>query len=315
LNPDVVNAVGELSTVDPSVALNRAYAKFKEKALGEASSSLGAFAAEGREALGMVRNRIHSLYRGYKDLRRGDFNGFANRFGLNARRVNKRLTRYDPSKKWLRNPRDTADFVGSAWLEYWFGWAPMVGDIYGALEVLEQPLPWGKFKGSGRHYQSSYWNPAWYYPIVVTTRNVIGQVGAEVQVVNGNQFLRSQVGLQNPFAVAWEVIPFSFFVDWCFDVGDWISSYTDFFGCSVEQAYHTVFTVGKQTWEYNFHDIGLQKSDFEGFHMKRNASMYRPVPNMNLTANLGQSLTRTASSLALLTGITAPDRSSRRLRL
>lgn len=54
-----------------------------------------------------------------------------------------------------------------------------------------------------------------------------------MRVTNPNFALANQLGLINPGTVAWEIVPFSFLVDWFIPVGAWLNSFTDILGYDV----------------------------------------------------------------------------------
>lgn len=43
------------------------------------------------------------------------------------------------------------------------------------------------------------------------------------------------LGFNNPFAVAWELIPYSFVIDWLIPIGDWLKGINEFSGLTVSQ--------------------------------------------------------------------------------
>lgn len=62
---------------------------------------------------------------------------------------------------------------------------------------------------------------------VKVTRKVTTSYVLEYDVVNGASDLLQRFGLQNPAEILWEVMPWSFVVDWFLPVGDWIRSFNN----------------------------------------------------------------------------------------
>lgn len=267
-------------------AFNRAYAKFKDKAVGD-NASIGVFAAEMRESLGMITGRALSLYRAAKNLKQGKLDRAIRDLGVKPKRKHKGKSDIRP------------EAAAETWLEYWFGWKPFVSDFFSTAEAMSKPLPGGIYHAGAadtcndivdhdgmKHYRH---------------RKIYARVGAEVYLENPNEFLLQSLGLANPASVAWELIPFSFLVDWLTGAGSYLESYTDFYGCSVINPYYTAY--GKfehQQVPYHWNYTGGPMTA-RGFGVKRYASLYQPVPNLQITANLKQSLTRTATAVSLLT--------------
>lgn len=65
------------------------------------------------------------------------------------------------------------------------------------------------------------------------------RLSANVGVSNPSLFKVSSEGLTNPLEIFWEVVPFSFVIDWCVNVGDLIAAMDDFVGVTLSDAYVT----------------------------------------------------------------------------
>lgn len=269
-------------------ARNRAYAELVEAVNGE-ESNLGTFAAEWRESFGMLGKRFFGLYKAYSLLRKGKFRKALNALGVSPKRKH-------------RNKYESAVHEASGlWLEYWFGWSPMLNDIHGAMVQLTQPLPQGvRQRGRGRdsqyrHQVNTYFftGTKWYDCRV--------QTGARFSLSNPNLYLLSQLGIINPATVLWEIIPFSFLVDWVFNVSSFIASFSDFAGLDYQDTYttETVRRTTRDTWKPE--TPGLLHEEL--VWMIRRTNLLRPLPNTQILANLGVSKTRAASAAALFGGI------------
>lgn len=266
---------------------NRAYGKFRDAAYGS-NSQLGVFFAEWKQSFGMVSQRALGLATAARHLTNGRF-----RQALNALSVS-------PKRKHRNKVSNTANEASGLWLEYWFGWSPSISDIYNSLEETVTPLPVGYFEGgaTSRDVRIAYggWKEKYTYQ-----RAIRHKVGGTVRVTNPNLFLFNQLGLVNPASIAWELIPFSFLVDWVSDVGSYVESFTDFVGVEVQAPWssHRLKFHDESDW-FDWHIVGPPATVF-GYASIRKTSIARPLPNMQITANLGQSLTRTASAVSLLT--------------
>jgi hypothetical protein len=111
--------------------------------------------------------------------------------------------------------------------------------------VLSAIPPSQKVRGRGRCFDPftvRTGNLVTYYSEVIKY-NCFVECGAEVFVSNPNTALANQMGFINPAAVAWELVPFSFLVDWFLPVGDFLNSFTDLLGHSVHYPYTTTKRV------------------------------------------------------------------------
>lgn len=204
-----------------TLARNKAYEKLKDELLSNAQ--IGASLAEHDQASKMISSRARQLLDLAKALKKRDFKGAAKALGV-------------PHKSRPKDP--TIKTFGNLWLEYHFGWEPLVQDIHEGLQVLTQPV---KTLWTRERYSEPY-------NITLLTNNghpykLFGKCGSSMQagisVDNKNVVLANGLGLLNPAAVAWELVPYSFVLDWYVNIGQVISSMTDFYGLSLVNPYHT----------------------------------------------------------------------------
>lgn len=272
-------------------ARNKAWDKLVNN-MRSGPANLGTTIAEWNESLGMITKRASQLYRGYRHLRRGNFRDFLREFNIGPKRKHKNMR---------RNPVNQAS---SLWLEYSFGWKPLTKDIYDAAQAISQPVPGGRFSGSGREtfrssasdeYDTNQMGQSW-------NTDGVCKMGAFVTVVDPNAYLAQQMGVANPLLIAWEVVPFSFMVDWVFDVGTFLGALTDFLGCEISKAYTLYYAKGfvKTSWKYNFDPVTTRVVSGQVAVYKRRTGLDFPTPNFSFQANIGQSLTRAANAVSLL---------------
>lgn len=137
---------------------------------------------------------------------------------------------------------------GSKWLELRYGWLPFVGDIHDAASKLiedaqNKPLPF-----SGRGYLSYPCTANSSYSMSFGFPNKFRgtwEHKAEVKVfllpaASRFEKLAGWTSL-NPVSIAWELLPYSFVVDWVVDVGGYIRN------LETSVAYRNRFVNGYQT--------------------------------------------------------------------
>lgn len=292
-----VGALGYLGTRERSVAINKSWSRLMESIKGD-TSELGTTAAEGREAFEMVGKRAMGLFRAYRYLRGGNF-----RRALNELSV-------DPKRKHRSKTRNAAHEASALWLEYWFGWSPTVNDMHNTALVLASEPILAQVRATGSSRVSL--PPATtvvdsggdYRRVCTESGFVLMKQGCTVEVENPNLFLGNRLGLINPASIAWELVPFSFVVDWFVKFGDCLSGFTDLAGLRVTKPYSTMFVKTRCEGIY-----GRQTPTTIPAHIAwpscigqhRQTSLLRPVPLIPKISYFGTSTTRAATAVSLLT--------------
>lgn len=203
-----INTSGAPSYVPVAVHLSDLLDKWKNTDL-----NLGVSLGEGKESLSMVADRLLSLARAARSLKKGNLGGALREIGpvpKGARvRAQQSLTHKDPS---------------SAFLELHLGWSPLIQDIYSGLNIDPPKAVGHKFKSKrklGTPRGITYANPD-VRPFSTIVENIC-QDRLVCRVLNTPTFY-DRFGLNNPYAIAWELVPFSFVVDYFLPIGDTISA-------------------------------------------------------------------------------------------
>lgn len=245
-------------------AQDRAYQRFVSEIRGE-SSQLAVGLAEGRQSLGMISSRALQLVRVARSIKQLRFAEAAWELGWEAkqtsrtewtmRKVASTKQRRALRRRWLKTKVVKLDFRKNAktfannWLEFSFGWLPLVQDIYTSVDVLQRQYPSTSLRG--RATLRSVWPrvtsniPGVYYSTRITSYEAKAQIKATATISNPNLFRANQLGLVNPMTVAYELIPFSFVLNWFVNVEEFLNGYTDFTGVNLTNPFRSAF--GKAT--------------------------------------------------------------------
>lgn len=262
---------------------NRAYARFREKVVGE-TAELGAAFAEWKDSLDMIYQWVVQITRIYDGVRSGNPNKFARALGFKPKEGTTRTLGKGFSAKWL---------------ELNFGILPLMGDIHGAMSALTQPLPFGPAKGTATSYKRRFIKDQ-YNNIRTHDVKVRHKVQADVYLVNPNLFLMNQLGILNPLAIAWELVPFSFFVDWFVDVGSFLGSFTDWAGLELRNPCASHHCRYRDTVQLGASYYTYEEQTAFGVALVRKASIPRPIPTLQFNGNLETSLKRAANAVSIL---------------
>jgi hypothetical protein len=132
--------------------------------------------------------------------------------------------------------------AGAIWLEYHFGWSPLIQDIYTGIDILQHPFSAKKVFASARTVRvNEFFNDnVNYYTRATETVTVNCRLGCEFRVTNPNLWRANQLGMINPAALAWELVPFSFVVDWFVPVSSFLNSFTEWVGLTVDSKWTTL---------------------------------------------------------------------------
>jgi hypothetical protein len=254
--------------------VNRVYAGFMAKAKG-VSAQLGATLGEYRQSSRMVASRATQLW------------NFTKRLHKRWKRTKKRRGKYTTYEK------EFSDY----WLEYSFGWSPLLGTMHSAYKRMCSPPPlFQRVEKSGKIQQEIGYS----YPGGTTSKGdytIRLKMFGTVFIRNPNVALLADLGLLNPAAVAWEITPWSFVADWIFDFSSMINSWSDGFGREFIRTGQSIVQTG--SWLYQDDGIGTSVCESVIAQRKAGGSLPQPLPNLALLDNIGSSLRRAANALAL----------------
>lgn len=244
-------------TKSSQIAYNRAYAKAQDSVTSGSQASLGAAIFESRQSLAMITNRLLQAARGYRYLRQGQFRNFLYTYGIEAKGPHRR-------KIWNK-PKEASGL----WLEYWFGWAPTLSDIFSACEVLSSDWKSQDVKVFARGLDGENYTSvsASAGNIQKTTMTINVMLRGQYVISNPNLRLAQDLGLANPISIAWELIPFSWFADWFGNIGQVLGSLTDSFGTQWNGQSTTRYAVGK-----THHEMWITGGDYCTFDVEYHAA-------------------------------------------
>jgi hypothetical protein len=197
-------------------ARNKAYANFKDKVYDDAQ--LGVDFAESRSSLSMIASSCTTLVKAANQIRKLDFLGAAQTFRM----------------KFIPKGVSVRKSFANNWLEYYFGWTPLIGGIFDSIEVLNNPVKQFTKQTGGSHRDLNLDLTTdfgdWKRIRTGGIRFSSFQGGTIRAITDRGLHSLDQFGLLNPAGILWELVPFSFVVDWFANVGQVLSSFSDFAG-------------------------------------------------------------------------------------
>lgn len=197
--------------------------------------------------------------------------------------------------------RNDHNLVANKWLEYRYGWTPMLSDID---NLINKPLghPSMRISASGtRQAFTQFQHPNRgdiedYY--VRVRRNASCYVSPrDVAMVTAQQYGISNIGL-----TAWELVPYSFVADWVLDVGGYLEHLGALSGLDVHLACQSREVITKSV-----RITPATKTFSQGTHIQNTKTGSRSLglpsyPNPLVPSN-GLNLNRFFDAAALLKGL------------
>jgi hypothetical protein len=232
-----------LSTCPGSIydsAVSALEADAKSKALSKArdmKANVAVALGEGRQTVRMITDTANRLGRSYRAFRKGHFGRAAKELGISK-----------PTKS-----------AANHWLEYSYGWMPLLSDVKGLAELAAQHVGLGgRQKRFSVHAQSVFSKPGqmiqnptapcnyahgelvgyfWQYDFTAT-----GRCGLllELDVTTAALAAQTGFGLTDPLLLAWELTPFSFVFDWFIDVGTYLENIGALQGLKVLDGFYSI---------------------------------------------------------------------------
>jgi len=214
------------SLVNESVvkALNR---------LNNDKAQIGIMFGEAKRTFSLLADSSFQLLNAYRAARKGNWSGVQHILGLKKKQVL------------------SGQFPANRWLEYQYGWKPLLSDLHDTYKAFRSMLETHSFlltAGGKSEKQAEYestWSGTgqpkvrkeWVGSQVARTR-----LTAEIDSPRWRQ--ASQFGVINPLSVAWELVPFSFVIDWFMPIGNALEAMTARAGLKFVGGHTTVVSGG-----------------------------------------------------------------------
>lgn len=267
--------------------------------VGDRKVNYGESLGESRATVKHLAQSASTLARAVLAARKGNWKGAARALGLTPKRFKSGVS---PAERWL---------------EYQYGWLPLMGDIYDTAELLKKGFRESK-------------------PIMSEVRNLkdFHQLTAKAEPANSSDALYGnstisyrakvyfsiddstlnrlgQMGLINPLEVAWALVPFSFVVDWFMPVGNMMEALSARCGVDFIDGYYGTRVNGHYTqknWLSSLQvvthrfavDTRHTRCDFSAYRRERMTGF--PVPGLYFKSPF--SSTHLTSALALVRQLT-----------
>lgn len=220
-------------------AANKSLSKLLERAQIDLSANLAQDVAQYGQTVRLIRKNINRIVGSVRALKRGNFKSAISHLWSGQHHSKNSGRRLSLSRTLAEN-----------WLELQYGWKPLLKDIEGAMRslaayVARDPVVWVA-RGSGTDRSTEIKKIVIQGhdvgTMVIKTKTVV-KTGLRYKIVDHQKAFLSQTGFTNPINLAWEVIPFSFVLDWFLPIGPYLEKLSAFDGMEFVDGFQTSYTI------------------------------------------------------------------------
>ena len=181
-------------------AINRARTECLLK-LKDAKVNLGVTIAESKRTVNMVVDSATTMWKLLNAVKKGNFGYVSKTLGPKS--------------------------ISNGYLQWQYGWKPLAADIKGAFDEAERHTSVGQLLTAKRTIRDSpelEFNNSSF----VGGGSVDCAYKCQITARLSDAFLSraNSIGLVNPASLAWELVPFSFVVDWSLPIGNYLEALT-----------------------------------------------------------------------------------------
>lgn len=236
---------------DPSHIVGASYIaerRLREKTSGMAVNLAQAF-GERKQTAKLISNSSERLFQAMHAIKKGNLKLAADKLGIGQVKLYNRFGR-----QVGHSPNREID-VGNVWLEYKYGWKPLMQDIKGSIDLLtrKMTLPDGmRVSATGRAYEENR-PPPGNYPKWSQLKTTLCKLAFTFKLEDEADLIASASGVNNPALLAWELIPYSFVWDWLMPVGDYLERLTAYDGFKLSHGTISNMTTGTYVADYSYH--------------------------------------------------------------
>jgi hypothetical protein len=181
---------------------------------------------EREETLRTISGALQRLASAYNLAKSGNWAGAANALGS------------------PRGPALTRGNLASNWLELQYGWLPLMSDIYGGINTLRKRHKEYVTIRAKKQIQDTGLTVVVNGSFVDSTSasaEYTSSCRVKMRCISNSLKTCAEIGLTNPALVSWELVPFSFVVDWALPIGSFISQFDASLGWYFESGAMTQF--------------------------------------------------------------------------
>lgn len=187
--------------------------------------------------------------------------------------------------------------VPARWLELQYGWKPLLSDVYGSVDALARRHgdDWiVTARGASSEKIREFWkpNPPGTPPLQLPNYGFGQATGVRgcfvrIDAIPKNDLLMvmSSLGVTNPLLVAWELVPYSFVVDWFLPIGSFVDQLDALLGYG--EAWTSISHLEKVDWVHTPSTREFENTFYRFSHQLNADAATKHVVNLKRTATKG----------------------------
>lgn len=212
--PWIINANADYKLID----------KINEQMVGQTFHA-GIALAEGQRSFQMIGDTAKAIAKSLREVKRGNFAGAAKALGVTPQRLKKK----HKAPSWGNRRSISESETSRRWLELQYGWMPLIKDVHSAAAQLATRLekPLQKTYSARTRVSLTYdfpptlstWGGTAVHEHRRTYKVLVSENPSSVAIAKN-------LGLLDPLGVAWEIMPWSFVIDWFIPIGSYLQART-----------------------------------------------------------------------------------------
>lgn len=242
------------------------------------SFNMGVAAAEGAKTASMVVSTLRSIGRAVISLKHGDIAGAARHLGTTKATHPKKAPKSLESKD-----------IANKWLELQYGWLPLLSDVHEAASAFADKADKARSHTIKACVMSKTRSSSYLKGNYMTTADATRSLAYKVTLKETMDQARS-LGLLSPMTIAWEIVPYSFVVDWFCPVGSYLDNLSN-----IPSLIGTSVTTAKTEYSSTTECLGIYSgshTDYTGITLTRTVgsgiSVAKPSFNAGSLADSGK---------------------------
>lgn len=219
-----------------------------QKRVRGSSVNVAQFFAERRQTMDLLSSTVWRVARAARALRKGNLGEVYHELGMK-----KGLSRAQEGRVLSTHPQRR---LASHWLEVQYGVRPLLSDVHDAAELLAEHINTDRYheKITSSATANVVWSNFTNGDFITVngqrqqlseggeTHSTTCRLNVHVRLDSSARQILGQTGISNPALLAWELLPYSFVVDWFLPVGNYLESLSAYDGWELIEGTVSNFT-------------------------------------------------------------------------